>query len=324
MGAARESGTGPGTRRQRRLFFAILVVSTTAGCSAPPVQPGDSPVPSKVVVMAPAAAEMLESLGLTHVVVGIGEYGPWPRGIADLPEVGGYSMPNIERVLSLGADLLISTQSQAAVAAHRKLESLGVEVLALDTSTYDGVFLALERLGRVFARESEALQIAGRLRREISAVEQQARGLAQRRVLFVVGRDPLYVAGPGSHIDRLITLAGGANVAHDLAASYQEISVEAVLERLPEVIIDTSNNRVDAPLGRRAGPWGQWPFLPAVGKNQVLFVHPSRLVIPGIRLPEMARLMGRLIHPETFGPLREEDFGPLEVGQPPPAGQGRQ
>jgi iron complex transport system substrate-binding protein len=120
-------------------------------------------------------------------------------------------------------------------------------------------------------------------------------------VLFVVGRDPLYVAGPGSHVDEMIELVGGTNVVHDVSAPYQRASMEAVLERMPEVIIDTSSNRQGAPRGRLRGDWSRWEFLPAVQQERVFWVDPSRLVIPGIRLPEMTTLMGKLIHPEAFG-----------------------
>jgi ABC-type Fe3+-hydroxamate transport system substrate-binding protein len=132
-------------------------------------------------------------------------------------------------------------------------------------------------------------------------------------VLFVVGRDPVFVAGPGSHPDRLIALAGGKNVAHDLLSPYQQMSLEAALEREPEVIIDTSDNSADALRGRAAGSWRRWPFLPAVRNNQVYWLDPSRLVIPGIRLPAMARLMSQLIHPEVFGEPAPEHYQRLLV-----------
>jgi iron complex transport system substrate-binding protein len=140
------------------------------------------------------------------------------------------------------------------------------------------------------------------------AVGSRAAAAPRLKVLFVVGRDPLYVAGPGSHIDTMIRSAGGANIAADSGAPYQMVSLEAMLERLPDVIIDTSDNRPDALRGRRPGPWETWDFLPAVRKNRVFWVDPDRLVIPGIRLPAMTERMGRLIHPELFGEPAEADF----------------
>jgi ABC-type Fe3+-hydroxamate transport system substrate-binding protein len=88
--------------------------------------------------------------------------------------------------------------------------------------------------------------------------------------------------------------------------------MEVILERAPEVIIDTSDNGEGALRGREAGPWSRWPFLPAVEQNRVYWVAPVRLVIPGPRLPQMTRLMGRLVHPEIFGEPSAEDFEALE------------
>ena len=43
-------------------------------------------------------------------------------------------------------------------------------------------------------------------------------------------------------------------------------------------------------------------------QQRVYLVDPSRLVIPGIRLPEMTRLMGRLIQPEAFGQATDAEL----------------
>jgi iron complex transport system substrate-binding protein len=185
-----------------------------------------------------------------------------------------------------------------------------VRVLALDTSTYDGVFGSLAAVGRELGEDERARILADGMRGALDDVRRQAAGVPRRSVLFVVGRDPLYVAGPGSHADEMIALAGGENVAHDTASPYARISLEAVLARMPQVIIDTSDNRPAAERGRIAGDWARWAFLPAVRDRRVWQVDPGRLVIPGIRLPEMTRLVGRLVHPEVFG---EPEPGEIEA-----------
>jgi iron complex transport system substrate-binding protein len=276
--------------------------------------------PMRAIVMAPAAAEMLEVLGLLDRVVGIGQYGPWPKPLQDLPVSGGYNEPNLETLLALRADVLLSVKSEASDRAHRRLEELGVQVLELDTSTHDGIFTALEEVGRAFGREDAAADIAARLRQEIQDLRQLASSAPPRQVLFVVGIDPIYVAGPGSHIDRMILDVGGSNVAHDALSPYQQVSVEAMLERLPDVIIDTSDNRPDALRGQILGTWDRWDFLPAVQNRRVFQIDPSQLVIPGMRLPQMTRLMGQLIHPEIYGEPDPDQFGKWEPK--PQAGTG--
>ena len=129
-------------------------------------------------------------------------------------------------------------------------------------------------------------------------------------MLVAVGHDPLFAAGPGSHLDELVTIAGGENIAHDARSPYPMVALETMLERAPEVIVDSADNRPDQRRGLTAGYWAQWPFLPAVAAGRVAVVDPWQLLVPGPRLADMAELMGRLIHPELFGRPQPEDFGP--------------
>ena len=290
------------------LVASVVLCACIGGREAGEDRPDVEPVGPRIVVMAPAAAEMLEALEALDLVVGIGDFVQEPASIAKLPRVGAYDRPNVERVLELRADLFLSTESQAAAAAHRRLDEFGVTVVALDTSTYEGVFASLAELGRLLDRRERAGALERELREQLAQIRSTAKDLPSRSVLFVVGRDPVYVAGPGSHVDEMIAMVGGTNVFHDAGSTYHRVSMEAVLERLPEVIIDTSDNGPQALRGRVHGDWGQWEFLPAVNSQRVYLVDPSRLVIPGIRLPEMTRLMGELIQPEAFGEASDEEL----------------
>jgi iron complex transport system substrate-binding protein len=244
---------------------------------------------------------MLDALGLLDRVVAVGDFVDWPPALRALPRLGAYDAPNEERVLALGVKVLITSLGREGAARLGHLQSLGVAVVRLDLSTYDGAFAALDELGARFDRRARARDVGNRMRERLARVGQAAAAASPRRVLFVVGRDPLYVAGAGSHLDRLIRLAGGTNIAADSRAPYELTSFEVVLRRRPEVIVDTSENRPGAAVGRFLGPWAKWPFLPAVRDQRVFAVDPWRLNIPGPRLPEMAELMGKLIHPDIFG-----------------------
>ena len=223
------------------LLSAFLLPALCA-CGPAPPQVGPQGETLRIVVMAPAAAGMLEALGTIEQVVGIGDYVTEPASIVDLPRVGAYDTPNVEQLLALRADLFLTTASEAAHDAHRRLESFGITVLPLDTSTYEGVFTSLEQVGRALGRQDRAREMARSMREELRVIERRAAQSTTKSVLFVVGRDPLYVAGPGSHADEMIVLAGGTNVAHDSPSPYLQLSLEAVLERMPEVIVGFSGS----------------------------------------------------------------------------------
>jgi iron complex transport system substrate-binding protein len=286
-------------------IFAVLALAC-GGDRAPSA----IPAPRRIVVMAPWAAETIAALGAADEVVGVGDFVSWPPALAGRPKVGAYDQPNLETLLGLGANLFVSTRSQAASAQHQRLRQVGIDVLELDTATYRGTLDAIARLGERLERTDAARALVADIETRVARVRERARGATRRRVLVAVGQEPLYVAGPGSHLDELITVAGGENVARDAQAPWAMLSLETALAARPEVILDTSDNRAEG-RGRVAGFWGRWPFLPAVAEHRVYALDPARLAIPGPRLGEMAELMGKLVHPEIFGQAAAVELGPL-------------
>jgi iron complex transport system substrate-binding protein len=299
---------------------ALLPLLAVAACSrgGEPASDAAWDTPHRIAVMAPAAAEILAGFGLADRVVAVGDFVDWPPEMAVRERIGAYDAPNLERLLSLRVDLLLTARSAAAAAAHERIRRAGIPVVELDTDTFDGALDAFVRAGTAVGRVEEGRAAAARVEARLEEVRRRTEDLPPRRVLYVAGSRPLYGAGPGSHIDRLIETAGGVNVLADAAGPYPLVSLETVLERLPEVIVDVSDNRPQARRGRFPGAWGEWNFLPAVAQNRVWWVHPDRLAVPGPRLGEMAELLARLIHPETFGPPGDGELGPLrEDGHAP-------
>lgn len=284
---------------------AICVLAVAlAACSrpAPPVAPGQ-----RLAVLSPAAAETLALLGVADRVVAVGDWVTWPPEIAAKPKLGAYDEPSRERLLELGVDTLVTSASVAGRAGREELERLGIRVVEFETDTFAGALEGIETVGALVGREPQAARLVAGVRARVDAVATGVAGAPRVRALVVVGRDPLFVAGPGSFLDELVRLAGGENVAADAGAPWAMVSLEAMLARRPEVILDTSENRPGAPRGALAGEWARWPFLPAVAAGRVHFVDPALLAIPGPRLGEMAERMARFLHPERFGAPRQDD-----------------
>ena len=260
--------------------------------------------------MAPAGAETLAALGLSGHVVGVGDFVTYPPELTARPRVGAYDAPNVERLLALGATHFVTSASEAAAASRARLAALGIEVIELDGATWEGALAGMAALGARFGREAEAAALIGGIEARIARLRAATAPLPRRRVLCAVGRDPLYAAGPGSHLDALIAAAGGENLLADGRGTYLLASLEAVLARGPEVIVDTADNRPGAPRGALVGEWGRWPLLPAVAAGRVYHVDPGRYAVPGPRLAEMAEAFARFVHPERFGPPAAADFAP--------------
>jgi iron complex transport system substrate-binding protein len=307
------------SRRVRGIPALFAAALLALGCQAAPrpeprAAGGDG---GRIAVMAPAAAETLVALGVADRIVAAGDFVDWPPELRELPRIGAYNAPNAERLVDLGVGLLFTAASEAGRDEHARLEQLGIHVVALDTSTFAGTLAAILETGREVGREAAATELLEKIQVRLADVRRRTQGVPRRRVLVAVGHDPLFVAGPGSHLDELVTLAGGENVAADARSPYQMVALEAMLERRPEVIVDSADNRPGHPRGLEPGYWAKWPFLPAVAQGRVAFVDPWRLLTPGPRLAEMAELMGSLVHPEIFGAARAEEF--VRPPEPGPA-----
>ena len=298
-----------GTKARAALLGAALVAfACAASCSPREAAPAAAKEARRIAVLSPAGAETLAALGVADRIVAVGDFIDFPRETLNLPRLGAYNLPNAERLIELRVDLLLTAASEAARGEHERLVSLGVDVLALDTSTFAGALAAITETGKRVGRAGEARALVESIERRVSAVKARVASAERPRVLIAVGEDPVYVAGPGSHLDELIEIAGGENLAFDALGAYATIAVEAVLERKPDLILDSADNRLQGPYGALAGSWGRWPFLPAVANGRVFHLEPSRLLIPGPRLGEMAERMGRFVHPEIFGPPHPTDF----------------
>jgi iron complex transport system substrate-binding protein len=125
-------------------------------------------------------------------------------------------------------------------------------------------------------------------------------------VLFIIGRRPgtltdLVAVGPGSYINDLIEIAGGANVlAIAGQPEYPRISMETVLRLDPDVIVDTVDmgeteaERVQRqPVNERL--WQAYGSLTAVKTRRLHAVTTDALVIPGPRVVEAAEWVATLL-----------------------------
>jgi ABC-type Fe3+-hydroxamate transport system substrate-binding protein len=129
---------------------------------------------------------------------------------------------------------------------------------------------------------------------EIAAVRADAARLPRRKVLFVVGHDPLVAAGARLFIDELISAAGGDNVAAASGLSWPRLSLETVIAAAPDVIIDGAMG-TEADQGLEAW-WRQYASVPAVRAGRLWPQRSDALLRPGPRVGLGARELFEMIH----------------------------
>ena len=178
------------------------------------------------------------ALGLGERIVAVTEYCNYPPEAQEKPKIGGFSTPNIEKVVALSPDLVLAT------ARHEKeiipaLEGKGLPIFTLDQKTVDEVLESITLVGEVTGKDETASRLVEGMQNRIKAVTDKTDNLLETekpRVFYITWHDPLRTPGAETRHNELIKMAGGTNIARDLTG-YATISLEAIIEANPQVII---------------------------------------------------------------------------------------
>ena len=240
--------------RKCLLVLLTLFLLISLSCTSPPASEAPSPIeitdqlgrvvkldkiPERIISLAPSNTEILFALGLADKVVAVTDYCNYPPEAQEKPSIGGYSTPDLEKIIALSPDLLLADSIQHAKETIPELERRGLAVIALGPKTLDEVMEAINIVGKAAGREKEASNLVNDLAARMKVVTDKTADLspAERpKVLFVTWHDPLWTAGSGTLINELIDKAGGVNLAREISG-HQVISLEVVVAEDPDVII---------------------------------------------------------------------------------------
>lgn len=258
-----------------------------------------TPKPQRIVSLAPSVTETLFALGAGDQLVGICTFCDFPREVERIDRIGSYIAPNVEAIIAKAPDVVIGVppNNPEAVAA---LQRAGLKVVIVQVDTIAQIEAAMRTIAHEAGREAEGEALLGELRQHMAAVQARLDGAPLRRVLMVVGQNPLIAVGSGIFLDELITQAHGINIAADTHQQWPRLSLEVAVAKQPEVIIDGSMGSEEKDQDQLLGVWQHFPELPAVRNGRLYGRRSYTLLRPGPRLAEGFEEIARLIHPERF------------------------
>lgn len=256
--------------------------------------------PQRLVTMAASLTEMVFALGLGSRVVGVEQFSDYPPAARELPKVGSYVNPDLERIVALRPDLCLAIKDGNPRYVVDRLHSLGIPVYVVDPHNVPGVIATMLEIGNLLGADARAEELATDLSRRYQRIKNLAAQVVHRpRIFFQIGISPIVSAGSHTFLDELITTAGGLNLAAG-KVPYPRFSQEQILALQPEVIIITSMERGGAFEQAKAG-WERWETIPAVRNHRIFLIESNLVDRPSPRLLDGLEIVFRLIHPELTG-----------------------
>ncbi|MBM4017654.1 MAG: hypothetical protein FJ288_04885 [Planctomycetes bacterium] len=294
------------------ILAALAALAPGCGDGAPSAPPaGGDGRPLRILSLTPNVTEILFAMGLGDKVVARSTYCSYPPEVQALPAVGDTLQLNLQEVIRLEPTVafLITRRDEVP----RRLQGLGVRAVPLQSDRMGQMVQSIRTIGRETGREAAADALIQRIGADLDAVARRLQGLPRARVLFAfpmtVGSSRIMVAGRGTFVDELLSVAGAEN-AYPETADWPTVGPQQVVALAPEVVIINATGD-DAPpdriqVIRRA--WDGLPAVPAVASGRVHVLTESYLTIPGPRVGLAARRLAETIHPDMppEGPARTE------------------
>ena len=240
-----------------------------------------SQAPKRIVSLAPHATELLFEIGAGNRIVGAVAYSDYPEAAKRIPRIGDYQALDMEAIAALRPDVIVAWPSGNTPAQIEKLKQLGLPIFLSEPKRLADISNAMQRLGALTGNSAAAQQTIARFTRQYTALHNAYAGRAPVRMFYQIWNQPIITVSGEQIFGDAIRLCGGENIFAVQPTLTTAVSVEAVLQADPEVII-ASGMGAQRPVW--LDDWKRWPRLTATRNRQLHFIPADWVSRPTSRL----------------------------------------
>ena len=299
-------------KRTYLALLLIMIIAAATACAGAQSGPGTikddsgreihlNSAPSRIVSHVPSITETLFALGLGDKIVGDSDYCDYPEAAKTKPKIGGYFTPNIEEIVAMKPDLVLTDGHVPELIT--KLDSLGIAIAVIDPKDINGVLSDIELLGNITGSQREAAELTSDMKNRIDAVVDAVSGASRPSVFYVVEATDTtkpWTAGPGSFVDALISLAGGENVAASASDPWIQFNMEELVNSNPDIILVDSSHGTAVISPDQIKELPGWQVMTAVKENRIYTINGDLVNRSGPRIVEGLEEMAKILHQDLF------------------------
>jgi len=280
------------------LYFMCLlwlIASVFAACASRPGREAAPGPPRRIISVVPNVTETLYAFGLGDRIIAVGDYDRFPEEVNRKPRIGGLINPNVEKIIEMHPDLVITYGSQDVL--RERLQSSGIRMFPFVHGNVEHTLQFMGDLGRVVGAEDRARQVVEQIRKTFQEV--RARAPRERpKVLLVHDRGAgtlgsFYSVGARAFQHDLIEIAGGKNLFADVDSETIQPTLEQIISRKPDIILETLPPPLDdAAVAQRRKDWESL----GLAKGRIYIEGESYLLVPGPRLALAAERISEIVN----------------------------
>ncbi|WOT05872.1 cobalamin-binding protein [Shewanella youngdeokensis] len=252
------------------LSALVLLTGVSTSVIATPLEgslttePGANPPAKRIVALSPHAVEMLYAIGAGESIIATTDYADYPEAALQIPRIGGYHGIQIERVLELQPDLVVVWAGGNKLDDIERIKALGFNVFDSNPKSLEAIADELVQLGRLTGQQVNAHNVATTYLEQLQQLRDYNADKKLVPVFYQLWSTPLMTVAQNSWIQQIITVCHGDNVFADAPNEYPQVSLETVLLKQPDIILQSQDD------GNVLGvDWSAWPEIPAVKQQHI-------------------------------------------------------
>ena len=239
----------------------VLTIALISSCTPAEIPETSSQHAQRIVTLAPNLTELVFAAGAGDLLVGVSAWSDFPADALALPVISDAFTVDQEQLTLLRPDLLLAWKSGTPTHVIDELRAAGFNVEAIETRGLDDVADALLRIGALSGRIPAATAAASDYREALAALADRYAEVAEISVFYQISARPLYTINSEHFISEILSICGGDNIFAELGTLAPSVSVEAVIDRNPEVLL--------APSGDGELPFDDWQRWDGLAANRL-------------------------------------------------------
>ncbi len=250
--------------------------------------------PERIISAAPSNTEIIYTLNLEDKLVGRSDFCNYPDETKDIESIGKMSPLNLEKIISLNPDLVLSYGGFQLKDIPR-LRDLGINVLVIRSDTIQEMIQGIGLIAHACGIPEKGEELISQINERINWISFQVMASSRQKPKVFVGSnfDSIWSPGNGTLFHELITLAGGENILGN-QQGWVSISPELVAEREPDIILVPTgimNPEEISKIKKDIMSHPGWSNIPAIKNNQIFAVNEDLFYRAGPRLVDGLELL---------------------------------
>ena len=228
----------------------------------------------RIIALSPAINEIIFALGAGKQIVGNTTYSHYPKASDDIPKVGGYFSPSLEKIVALKPTLVIMQNNNQKLSS--KLKRLGIKTKIIKIDTLKSITKAILEIGKRLKKEEKAKEIVENINQELKKLQNIISG---EKILIVFGRNQtldkqIFVAGQNLYYDEIINESNNTNALHSNRKGQPILNMENIIACNPDIVLLLARSKANGVSNKALiEPWLELPINASKTKSIYINSH---------------------------------------------------